>query len=94
MIVRLCDECNSLTHACVEIQLEDANVQMRDPDTGKMTKGRVREMKRRGSIKRRVWEIDLCPKHWPDLNIYPPFIPGNPTNVVIEWNLESSDSPS
>ena len=86
MIVRLCDECLEQTHSCVEIALNGATVYFRDIESGEMGKGRIRERKRKGDIKRRYWEIDLCPKHWPDQNVYPPFIPGDPENVKIYWN--------
>ena len=94
MIVRLCDECQRQTHSCVEIKLEDAFVKMRDIDTGELTKGRVRERKKRGDIKRRFWEIDLCVDHWPEEGVYPPQISGNPENVFIEWNADKLDLPS
>jgi len=88
MIIRLCDVCQKQTHSAVEIAFKDATVYFQDPEDedGGYTKGRVRERKARGDIKRRVWEIDLCVDHWPLEGVYPPEIPGKPLEVQIFWN--------
>jgi hypothetical protein len=94
VIIRLCDECEEQTHSSVEIAFLDATVYFRDPDSGEFGKGRVRERKRNGDIKRRYWEIDLCYKHWPGEDVYPPIIPGNPKNIKIAWNPDKLESPA
>ena len=86
MIIRLCDECGEQTHSCVELAEMDATVNFRNPENGKMEKGRIRQRKKKGDIKRRFWEIDLCYKHWPEGDEYPPVIPNGPENIEIAWN--------
>ena len=90
-MVRLCDECQAQTHSVVEIDPKDATVYFRDPDNDLFSKGRMRERKRNGDIKRRFWEIDLCHECWPDFDASPPVIPGNPRNVKIFWNPDKLD---
>jgi len=99
MIIRLCDVCQKQTHSAVEIAFKDATVYFKDHEDGAITKGRVRERKRRGDIKRRFWEIDLCVDHWPEEGVYPPTIPGNPEEVQIFWDpsqleIEAEEKPS
>lgn len=84
MIARFCDECGAQTHSCVEIAEKDATVYMRFEGVRQL--GRLRVRKKKGDIKRNVWEIDLCLDHWPQGE--PPQIPNEPKNVEIYWNPE------